>query len=433
VRDILLGTVMFGALPFILRSPRFGVMMWIWLSVMNPHRLTWGSLYDFPFVAVVACLTMASCVFSKDLRRPPVQFLTIVLVLFVLWTGVTTMFAISPDDSFEKWKTLVKTQVVTFLIPMLFHKKEDLRKLVWVIALCVAYFGTKGGFWILATGGGERVYGPPESYIEDNNALAVAVIMMIPLLRYLQLTSPKKIVRWMLSGMMLLCGVAAIGSYSRGALLAAVCMSSVLWIKGRRKLPILLALLVSAPIVLSVMPDKWFERMDTLNTYEQDDSAMARFNSWATMWNLATDRPLVGGGFVVDTSEVYLRYSPKLDRKPQVAHSIYFQALGEHGFVGLGLYLLLLYGIWRTASQMIRISKERADCAWAHDLSAMMQVTLVGFAVGGAFLSLVNFDVPYYLIGAMIAAKQIVDRSSRPESARAPVASREARSSLATD
>ena len=417
MKDLLLAVIVFGSLPFIVWRAHVGVLMCVWLSVMNPHRLAWGFFVDnVPYVALVAGVTLVSAVISRDLKRPPVNSMIILLLLFIVWTCVTTVFALHQDESYELWMRITKTQIIAFLIPMLFHTKERLRQLIWVVVLSIVYYGAKGGVWILLTGGGDRVFGPAGSYIEDNNALAVAVIMMIPLLRYLQMTSPSPNVRRGLIAMMLMCAVAVLGSYSRGALLAGISMVTFLWLKGRNKLAFLAVAVVAIPLVLAFMPEQWYQRMDTLTAEDTRDAKLnPRLNSWATMFNLAVDRPLVGGGFSVDTRKVYDRYSPEPGAMPQVAHSIYFQAMGEHGFVGLGLYLFLFLATWRTASRIIKATRARPDLAWARDLSAMMQVTLVGFAVGGAFLSLVNFDVPYYLVMAMVVLKGLVDREIRAQ------------------
>jgi putative inorganic carbon (HCO3(-)) transporter len=415
IRDLLVAGIIFGSLPFILWRPQIGVMMWVWISVMNPHRLTWNVSYDFNFAAVVAVVTLVGALVSKDLKRPPVNALIVMLFLFIAWTGVTTVFALYPDDSYERWTALMKTQLMVFLIPMLFHKKEDLRLLMWVIVLSVAFYGIKGGLFILMTGGGDLVWGPRSSYIEDNNYLAVAIIMMIPLMRYLQLTTPHKYVRWGLTAMMLLCGVAVLGSYSRGALLAVTAMVAFLWWKGRHKLPVFLVAVAAIPLVLAYMPDRWYQRMDTISTYEQDRAVQMRFNSWGTMLNIAKARPIVGGGFEVAEKDVYAQFSPDPSFPPQVAHSIYFQAMGEHGFVGLGLFLLLYFAFWRHAGALVRLTRGRTGLAWAENFGLMIQVSLVGFAVGGAFLSLVNFDVPYYLIGVMVATMALVERELRAQ------------------
>jgi len=409
MRDLLVSAIALGAIPFIMRRPYVGVLTYVWLSVMNPHRLTWGFMHDFPLAATIAVVTLASCVFSRDLRPPPRSALTVALLLFAVWTGITTLYALYPSQSYDLWTTMVKTQLMAFMIPMLFHRREHLRQLIWVIVLSIAYYAVKGGAWFLLSGGENRIYGPPDSYIEDNNALAVAVIMMIPLMRYLQLTSPHRYVRWGLTATMLLSGVAAAGSYSRGALVAVSAMLAVLWWKSRQKLILLLVAIVTITAVLVYLPQRWYERMDTIVNFEQDVSANRRLNVWATMFHLAQDRPIVGGGFDVGEDAVFQKYDPDPTFPPQVAHSIYFQALGEHGFVGLGLYLLLYLMLWRSASELGRTTRDRPEYAWAREFGLMMQVSLAGFLVGGAFLSLVNFDVPYYLIGVVIATKRLVD------------------------
>ena len=410
MRDLLLVAVIVGSIPYILRRPYIGVLVYVWLSVMNPHRLTWGFTYGFSFAIIIGAVTLVAVLLNinKDVKPPPINSLMVALLLFVAWTGVTFLFSLYP--SFDRWQSLMKTMLMVLLIPMLFHRKEELRQLIWVIVLSIAYYGTKGGVWILLTGGGEKVWGPEGSYITDNNALAATIVMTIPLMRYLQLTSPHRYVKWGLTAMMLFCGVSVLGSYSRGAFLAAAMMVAFLWWKGRHKLPVLFIVILAIPFAISFMPERWHNRMDTINTYEEDSSANMRLNAWATMLNLAKDRPIVGGGMEVAEKGIYAQYSPDPSFPPQVAHSIYFQAMGEHGFVGLAFYLLLYITFWRHAGALARLTKDRPDLAWARDFGAMIQVSLVGFAVGGAFLSLVNFDVPYYLIGIMIAVRTLIDR-----------------------
>ncbi|HET9216320.1 MAG TPA: putative O-glycosylation ligase, exosortase A system-associated, partial [Terriglobia bacterium] len=86
--------------------------------------------------------------------------------------------------------------------------------------------------------------------------------------------------------------------------------------------------------------------------------------------------------------------------------------LGEHGYVGLALYLSMLLALWLNAGKIVKLAHARSDMAWARELAEMMRVTLVGFAVGGAFLSLVNFDVPYYLVALMAATLVLVERTA---------------------
>ena len=136
---------------------------------------------------------------------------------------------------------------------------------------------------------------------------------------------------------------------------------------------------------------------------------MGRINAWRMAMNLANDRPLVGGGFEIYTPSVFARYAPNPDDL-HAAHSIYFQMLGEHGYVGLMLFLLLWYLVWRDAGWIIKHSKDRSELQWALDLARMIQVSLVGYAVGGAFLSLAYYDVPCNLLVALVLTRRLVEK-----------------------
>ena len=138
------------------------------------------------------------------------------------------------------------------------------------------------------------------------------------------------------------------------------------------------------------------------------------------MLNLAKERPLVGGGFELAKEEVYQKYAPDPSFTPQVAHSIYFQAMGEHGFVGLGLYLLLLFAFWRQCSALVRMARGQPHLQWVEEFGPLMQVSIIGFAVGGVFLSLINYDVPYYLVAATVATRALVYKELQRDVTSAP-------------
>jgi probable O-glycosylation ligase (exosortase A-associated) len=257
------------------------------------------------------------------------------------------------------------------------------------------------------------VWGPEGSFIEENNSLALAIVMTIPLLRYLQLQATSRWMRYALLCAMLLAGFSALGSFSRGALLAIAAMLAFLWLKTRTKVVTGLALLMLIPLAVGFMPSKWEERMRSIESYEQDGSAMGRINAWMMAFNLAKDRPVVGGGFeIYNNTEIYARYAPD-PTDVHSAHSIYFQVLGDHGFVGLFLFLLLWLLVWRDASWIDRQARHREGWQWASDLARMVQVSLVGYAVGGAFLNLAYYDVPYYLLVALVLTRILLERHLR--------------------
>jgi len=411
MRDILVTLIFAGALPFVFKRPYIGVLLWVWFSVMNPHTLGWGFAVNFPFAAIIGALTLFSLIINKVPKTAPNVPVVIVFIAFILWMNVTTFFAIHPDLVIEQWIKVMKIMLMTYVTFILIRDKKQVQLFVGMIIFSLAYFGVKGGIFTLTSGGQYLVWGPGNSFIAGNNEIALALVITIPLLHYLQMTTKNKLAQYGLMIAMLLCAIAALGSYSRGALLALTAMGGFLWLKSKHKARLAILLAFTIPLMLAYMPEQWTQRMVTINTYEQDQSAMGRFNAWGMAYNLANDRPLVGGGFVVTTRELFAHYAVDLGDVPRAAHSIYFQALGEHGYVGLGLYLLLGFLTWRSGVWIIRNTKDLKEYQWASSLASMIQVSLIGFAAGGAFLSLLYFDVPYYLMVAMVATRVIVEKA----------------------
>ena len=161
----------------------------------------------------------------------------------------------------------------------------------------------------------------------------------------------------------------------------------------------------------SIMPEEWYARMNTIETYDQDDSALGRINAWWTAWNVATHR-ITGGGFWMFQWSVFQLYAPDPGRVHD-AHSIYFQILGHHGFIGLAIFLTLLAMTWFKCGSIMRMAKKNAALNWARDLAAMIQVSMIGYMAAGAFLGLGYFDYIYHLIAITVVVHHIVS-SAKP-------------------
>lgn len=408
MRDILVTLVVFGALPFIFKRPWFGAIMWVWISVMNLHSQGWGFARTMPFAAIICGVTVVAMLANKEKFRLPNSPLTLVFILFALWMGVTSMTAIHPDQVGPQLIKVYKILGMNLVVMMLITDRKRVEALVATVVLSIGYYGVKGGFFTIRTGGSERVWGPEGTFIEGNNEIALALVVIIPLMFYFLTLLPKKWMKYAMLGSVFLCALASLGSYSRGAALAIGAMGVYLWFKSSNKATMGLIMLCTVPVLLLLMPEKWFGRIETINTYQEDASSMGRINAWKMAWNLATDR-FFGGGFEIYDFGVFARYAP-VPEDVHAAHSIYFQVLGEHGFVGLGLYLLLGFMTFRAGSWIIKHSKPFPDLQWAGHLARMLQVSLLGFVVGGAFLSLAYFDVPYYLMAAMVATKVLVEK-----------------------
>ncbi len=419
IRDLVLFGILAVGVPLILRHPWIGVLYWVWLGLMNPHRLSWGPAYDFRFALVVGGLTLAGLIFTRDERRWKGGIEVYLLALFIAWFCFTTLFAFNPDRALPMLERALKVQVMVFVMLLLFNAKRHIDLLVWTIVLSIGFFGVKGGIYTIRTGAESGlVWGPPGSFIEDNNAMGLALIVTIPYLYYLFAESKRWWMKAGLLGATGLCAVAALGTYSRGAFLAILAMGAVLWWKSRHKLLLGVAVVVAIPFLIAFLPEKWEDRMRSIAEYKADTSAMGRLNAWQTAINVVRDHPIVGGGFEFHSPQVFARYAP-VPEDFHSMHSIYFQVLGEHGFVGLALFLAIWYFTWRTSARLLKMTKGQEELRWASNLVAMVQVSLVGYLVGGAFLNLAYWDLPYYSLAILIVVQDIVRRTAAAPSTEA--------------
>jgi len=406
IRDILLTLFIFGLLPVALVRAEVGILLWTWIGLMNPHKLTWGFAFNFPFALIVGLVTIIAIFLSREPKRLPLAPPVVALIAFNIWITVTTIaFSLYPELAWEKWRTVMKIQLFIFISMVVMHSAERIRALVVVATYSVAYFGIKGGVYTIMKGGSGMVLGPPGGFISGNTEIALAMAMTLPLMWWSRLQTERRWLKHIILVAMILVSVAVLGSYSRGGLLALAAMATVLWFKSRGKLLLGVVLVCLVPALAAFMPEEWHGKMGTIKTYEEDSSATARLDAWRFALNLAKDRPVGGAGFDAFQEDAYARWLP--DARPLDSHSIWFQVLAEHGFVGLALFVLLWILTWRVSSQVIRMCRGHADLQWASDLAAMIQVSLIGFWVGASFLGLAYWDYPYLLMAVAVLTRMV--------------------------
>lgn len=421
MRDLIVVLIFLYGVLMALRRPYFAALLWVWIGLMNPHRLGWGFAYSMPLAMIAAGVLFFSIAINSDKVNWKMSYPIPFLLLIVSWMGLTTLFSFFPEESFTRYIHLLKVLLILLPIAAAIRTREEIIGLVITITGSLAFFGIKGGIFTILTGGGAHVYGPPASPIEDNNGLAVGLIITIPLIYYLTgqievirklpiiRRIPENLISRFLYLAMFLCLISILGSQSRGALLAMVAMGFTLWRRSNSKLPLALIAGVVGIMAISFMPDNWTNRMHSIQTYEDDTSAMGRINAWTMAINIANDK-LTGAGFVTDSPVIYQMYAPKQDLVI-VAHSIYFQILGEHGYIGLLLYIIFWISTYSLAGKIIKQTATITNLNWANSLASMAKVSLIGFSVGGAFLSLAYWDLPFYIMVILICTSRLTQEN----------------------
>jgi putative inorganic carbon (hco3(-)) transporter len=392
--------------------PGVGVLTWAWIGIMSPHRLTWDFTYNLQLNLIIVVVTFISWVGSREPKRLPMNATTLLILLLMAWMSLTAATSLAPRNSWYHWNINIRVLVFPLVVMAVMRSQVRIQALIWVIVLSVGYFGVKGGGFTIVNGGTWTVLGPPESAMDDRNHLALACCMIIPLMNYLRMTTANRLIRIGLVMAMALTIISVIGSYSRGGFLALGVTVFLFWLRSSGKLVTATLLLASLLPALMLMPNTWWNRINTIEQYQEDESVRGRFDAWTYAVRVAKDRPLLGGGVAsTENKAVFQRYVP--GRPARAAHSIYFQVLGDQGIIGLAIFLAIgLVGLLNS-QMLIKLSRRRPEFIWAFHLGRMMQVSFVTYFVGGAALSMAYYTVFYVSVVIVSTVKVMLLRAER--------------------
>ncbi len=147
--------------------------------------------------------------------------------------------------------------------------------------------------------------------------------------------------------------------------------------------------------MIPAMPDEWFGRMHTLETYEEDASAMSRIEAWTDGWNYALSHPFTGAGF-----DGWIHVTMR------DWHSSYIEMLAEHGFIAFGLWLSMIIGSVVNLTRLKGKAKQINGMEWVVHYSSMIRASIICYMIGTAFLGLSYWDLIYHLIFISVLIKQ---------------------------
>jgi len=416
MRDLVLIAIFLAAAPVCLFNPYFGVLMWTWVAYFNPHRFTWGAAYNFPAAIVIAIPTLVGTLFTRKINRSFLTRETVLLLVLWMWFGFTFLHATYVPlfqghilDSQNELIRVSKILLMTMVVILLVTTRERLKLLLLVTALSFGLLAIKGALFGMQTGGGSRVWGPPDSFLADNNAFGLALNMSLPMLFFLAGIEENRVLKRIMQVAFVCAIFNVILTYSRGGLLGLAAAIGLIALKSRHRLIAGFLLVAGAFVVLTFAPQEWMARMGAFAHGNLDSSANQRLVSWRTTWNFVHDYPITGGGFeALPDVVIFQRYQSSplpggfLSSGP---HSIYFQVLEEHGFVGLGLYLSLVFSCWASMFGLRRRAKQLVSANWMVPYTHIVEVAIATFLVSGAFLGFANFDLYFQVVAITVVLK----------------------------
>lgn len=266
---------------------------------------------------------------------------------------------------------------------------------------------------ILELGTRSYIFGNP--YMGDGNDFSLSICIAIPMAILLLQATQRKFMKVIYIIAICIFLIALVGMQSRGATLALAMVFFYLWWYGRQK--ILGAMIIATAVVVALLyaPPQYFERMNTIRSYEQEDSARARIVAWKAAVKMAAANPLtgVGSGHFPVSIGLYQNEIPG----NLTAHSMYFLILGELGLPGIVFLLsILLTNIFRNRRLMklARGSPDNPREAEFARLFCMINGSLIAYCIAGAFLSVAYYP-HLYVLTALCSASHLMYRRYQAE------------------
>jgi len=395
MRDLIVLAFLVAGIGASIWRPWLGVLVLAIFSYLNPHEYAWGFMTSFPAYQTLFLAVLISLIITKD--RQPIPDDWRITAFFLLWSYflLTTFNAKVPGAAWPKLIEVSKIYLPFIFTLMLINTREKLFYLIITIAASFGIIAAKGGIWAIGTGFNARVYGPPHTQFYENNAFAIAIIMNIPLLILWYRQNTNQWIRYVLMAVIPLSMAAALSSWSRGALLTlGVTLVVLIWHSKRKYLAVPL-LALGAFMLAGQLPEEWYGRMHTIETYEEDSSAQSRLTAWSDGFHYALAHPLLGAGF---NGWMYVTISDW--------HSSYIEVMAEHGFIAFFIWLLLLFGTMISLTRLPFLTRKFPEMAWVKDYCYMLRASLIAYSVGTIFLGLSYWDIFYHIVFMSVLVKK---------------------------
>ena len=395
MRDIAVLIFLAGCIIAALKQPWWGVLSLAVFSYLNPHAYAWGFVRTLPVYYVLFLVVAFRTFGTKDKQAIPKDWRVWFFVMLWVYFAITSTQAYFPDVAWQKFWFVTKIYIPFYFTLVLINTRHKLYCLIVTIGASIGIVAVKGGIFAISHGFSARVYGPPATQFEENNAFAVAMLIAMPLLLLWQ---KETLNPWFKKGILLAIPIiyaASLSSWSRGALLTMVALTLMLiWNSNRKYLAIPLVF-AGAFFVKDSLPEEWFGRMNTIETYQEDSSAMSRIEAWTDGWNHTLSHPFVGAGF-----EGWMEVTGR------DWHSSYVEMFSEHGFIAFGLWLSLILGTVISLTTLPKKTRHVKGMEWVTNYCFMLRASLICYMVGTAFLGLSYWDLLYHLIFISVLVKK---------------------------
>lgn len=421
---LMIALTLAGTVGAVVISPFLGVAVYYLFAVLRPQALWQWSLppgvawsYYVALATILAALGRLLSgprqAASRSEIRSGWHAGHVALLGFGFWVGVSYLMAFNTTYAFPHFIEYAKIFIMFAAAALLLHTIKQLWTLLIMAALALGYIAYEVNFEYLASGY-LGIYTRGHGGL-DNNGAGLALAMGIPLCFFLWEGTESRW-RWLYLTLIPVLLHAVLLTYSRGAMVSLLATLPLVWLRSGRRRQLNWAILGLLLLLPFLAGENIRQRFFTVSEYDQDRSAQSRLESWGAAFEIARDHPIFGVG--VRNADLF-SHQYGADRKGRSIHNQYLQIAADMGFVGLGLYLTALGTTWWRLREVRRACRQRSDAAARRVLALAggIECALAVFCVGGTFLSLDVFELPYLLL---LLGAQLGTLATSPVAAPAP-------------
>ena len=409
-----------GAILAALRSPFGALAGYLWFALFRPQEWVWIDITGLQLSLVFGILVVGRSLLAGVL--PDLRHRISWGVIIFLATGLLAqMNATRPEVGWEWIDYFARLALVVLFVVALVDSQRRLMYAVMVVALSLGYYTAKAGVASML-GGGVRFSAGLAGAFVDNNAFALAGVMVLPLLWALARNVPsdwyaRRWVKWAYIAAIPTSAFAVVSTFSRSGLLALVA-AMLAFVMLQRKVVrsfVVLAAVCVAMAAIVPLPAGYEERAETILSYEEvgEVSALSRLHFWEVAWDMAVANPLGVGMRNFDATFDRYDFLDGQYGRGRSVHSSHFQVLAEQGFPGFVVWVWLFWTAIAACLRARRVAELRLGATpegrFMWDMATALVVSMVGFLVGGMFIALALNDLTWITFGLVAA----LDRLSR--------------------
>jgi len=392
-------------------TPFVMTLGYVWVDTFQPQAVAYFILNELPVAFIMGAGAFLTY-FALDRRSPPpLTLASLCQVGLAIWMTITLSWAELPDRAWVKWDWAFKAMVFAAFVPLVIRSRVQIEAFVQTYVFSLAANFVPFGLKVLASGGG---YGrnlglqAGNSGLAEGGYLSTVCLMAVPLALFLgrhgKLIPRLPMMHLAYGGIAVLAIVTAIGTYERSALVGLVMLGLYMFLRSRRKFLFALIGGAAAIAVMVLAAKSWDARVSTISDYATEGSALTRLLMWKWTLGFVSEHPF-GGSF--DAYGISTIMMPPDALNPggyvqtgRAYHSIYFEVLGDLGYPGLIMFLLVIVSSLWSLLRLSRKCRKIPDLVWVADLSDAIQTGMLVFLTAGAFVGLA-FQPPFWYFVAM--------------------------------